>query len=91
MRAAWVVLAIGFAGATVGESLWAYQKLWLRQGSWPTLAGPAYLMFPVALCVALLVFPVGRSRRSQSRLVTIGVAEGARASFDEQIGDETSG
>ena len=44
-----------------------------------------------AVCVALLVFPVGRSRRSQSRLVTIGVAEGARASFDEQIGDETSG
>lgn len=73
VRAAWVVLAIGFAGATVGESLWSYQKLWLRQSAWPTLADPAYLMFPVALCVALLMFPVGRIRRSQSRLVLDGV------------------
>lgn len=73
VRAAWVVLAIGFAGATVGESLWAYQKLWLRQSAWPTLADPAYLIFPVALCVALLVFPVGRGRRSRGRLVLDGL------------------
>lgn len=72
-KAAWLVLMVGFIGATVGESIWAYNKLWLKHNTFPGPADAAYLMFPLSMCVALLLFPATRSRQSQSRLVLDGL------------------
>ena len=72
-RTAWVVLAVGLIGATVGETLWAYNKLVLEHNVFPGPADAAYLMFPAGMCVALLLFPSARSRQWRGRLVLDGL------------------
>ena len=72
-RTAWAVLGVGLIGATVGETLWAYDKLVLKHDVFPGPADAAYLMFPVGMCVALLLFPAARSRQWQGRLVLDGL------------------
>lgn len=73
MRVVWLVLTVGLVGATVGETLWAYYKLRLGSSPFPSPADFAYLMFPVSLCVALLLFPTRRSPQVQSRLLMDGI------------------
>lgn len=73
MRIAWLVLTVGLVGAIVGESLWAYDKLRWGSSPFPSAADFAYLMFPVGLCVALLLFPTRRSPQVQSRLLMDGI------------------
>ena len=76
VRIAWTVMAVGSVAATVGESIWAGRDLLGWKVSFPSVADAAYLMFPVAVLVALLLFPSGRGRQSQSRLLLDGVIMG---------------
>lgn len=76
VRAAWVALAAGMSAATVGEAIWAGRDILQRQLSFPSVADACYLMFPLGMLVALLLFPGGRGRQSQGRLVLDGVIMG---------------
>jgi diguanylate cyclase (GGDEF)-like protein len=73
-RAAWICLAVGFAGWVVGDTLWAINNL--ADGTGPrdaTLADLGYLMLPLAACAAALVSPRGRHPRAGLRLVLDGL------------------
>lgn len=73
IRWAWVALALGLAAATIAETIWSYYKFTSGQSPFPSAADAAYLVFPVGVLAALLLFPAGGSRQSQSRLVFDGV------------------
>ena len=53
--------------------LWAYYELALDEVPFPSLADAAYLVMPVAFCVALLLFPVGNSAQSRGRMLLDGL------------------
>jgi len=73
-RAAWLCLMIGLAGWFIGDAIWGHYEQWGRvQGPFPSVADGAYLVFPVAACLALLLFPIGYPGQSQSRLVLDGL------------------
>ncbi len=72
LRSAWTALALGLASATVAEVLWALYKFTGGKAPFPSVADAAYLLFPVGVLAALLLFP-GGSRQSQSRLLLDGV------------------
>lgn len=73
LRCAWMSLAFGLASATIAEAIWAYYKFTEGHSPTPSAADAAYLVFPVGVLGALLLFPVGSSRQSKSRLVFDGV------------------
>lgn len=75
-RAGWSVMAAGLASATVGEAIWAGRDILQRQLSFPSIADALYLMFPLGMLAALLLFPGGRGRQSQGRLVLDGLIMG---------------
>ncbi|HET6731974.1 putative bifunctional diguanylate cyclase/phosphodiesterase [Mycobacterium sp.] len=68
-RTAWIWLTVGLAGWAVGEALWAYYELVARTDPFPSVADAAYLLYPVCTCVALVLFPVGQSGLSRTRIV----------------------
>ena len=73
-RAAWICLTIGLAGWFVGDAIWGHYEQWGRvNGPIPSVADGAYLVFPVAACLALVVFPIGYRGQSQTRLVLDGL------------------
>ena len=72
-RIAWICFAIGTGGWAVGAALWAYYELWAGVAPFPSPADAGYLMFPVAVCIGLVLFPVGYSGQSQTRLVLDGL------------------
>lgn len=73
-RAAWMCLAVGFAGWVVGDTIWAWANVTDRTGPRdPTLADLGYLMLPLAACVAALFSPMGRHPRAGLRLVLDGL------------------
>ena len=63
LRLAWLSMAVGLLGWGVGEAIWTYYEVQLREVPLPSLADAAYLVFPVGACAALLLFP-GRSQHS---------------------------
>lgn len=72
-RAGWMALAVGAAGAVAGESMWAYRDVLQRDWRFPSVADAAYLMFPLGILAALLLFPNGPARQSKSRTALDGV------------------
>jgi len=76
VRYAWTVLSGGLCSATVGESVWAGRDLLGWRLSFPSVADAAYLLFPVAALVALLLFPSSRGTQSRGRLFLDGVIMG---------------
>jgi len=72
-RTAWICFAIGTGGWMVGAVLWAYYELWGGVAPFPSLADAGYLTFPLAICLGLVLFPVGYTNQSQSRLVLDGL------------------
>ena len=70
-RAAWICLAIGLGGWAVGDVIWSYYQLVLgMEGApFPSVADIAFLLFPVAACAALVLFPTGYSTQSRTRLL----------------------
>ena len=73
LRAAWTAMAVGLLGWAIGDMLWAYYELALDEVPFPSLADAAYLVMPVAFCVALLLFPVGNSAQSRGRMLLDGL------------------
>ncbi len=76
VRAGWSAMAAGLASATVGEAIWAGRDILQRKLSSPSIADALYLMFPLGMLAALLLFPGGRGRQSQGRLVLDGLIMG---------------
>jgi diguanylate cyclase len=72
-RAAWGCTSVGLAGWVVGSALWMYYSLILKAAPFPSLADAGYLLFPIAICVGLAVYPVGYSGHSRGRLVLDGL------------------
>ncbi len=74
-RSAWICLTIGLGGWAFGEAIWAYYQLVLgmEQPPFPSVADVAYLIFPVGACLVLVLFPVGYSGQSRTRLVLDGL------------------
>ena len=75
-QSGWRAMAAGLSAATLAEVLWAGRNLLGWPLSFPSIADAAYLMFPVGVLVALLLFPVSRGRQSPGRLVLDGVIMG---------------
>jgi diguanylate cyclase len=72
-RVAWICFSIGTGGWVVGSALWAYYELWAGVAPFPSLADAGYLVLPVAVGVGLVLFPVGYTGQSQTRLVLDGL------------------
>jgi diguanylate cyclase (GGDEF)-like protein len=74
-RWAWTALTVGLAGWVLGDAVWAYQELVLKtpEAPFPSVADAGYLTFPVAACVALVLFPAGYAGQSQIRLLFDGI------------------
>jgi diguanylate cyclase len=77
MRAAWSLLALACLSWALGELVWSWYQLWDNTDPFPSFADIGYLGFPVAACLALLVYPTidGRSgglRRFLDTSMTIG-------------------
>lgn len=75
-QAAWRAMAAGLSAATLAEALWAGRNLLGWPLTFPSIADAAYLMFPVGVLAALLLFPVSRGRQSAGRLALDGVIMG---------------
>lgn len=76
VHTAWTAMAAGLSAATLAEVLWAGRDLLGWPLAFPSVADLAYLMFPVGVLAALLLFPVSRGRQSPSRLLLDGVIMG---------------
>jgi len=57
IRLAWLALTVGLVAWAVGEAIWTYYEVVLKESPFPSAADAAFLLFPVASCVALLVLP----------------------------------
>ncbi|WP_231748801.1 bifunctional diguanylate cyclase/phosphodiesterase [Mycobacterium sp. M26] len=57
LRRAWLAITVGLVAWGIGEAIWTYYELVLDQVPFPSIADAAYLVFPVAACAALLLFP----------------------------------
>jgi diguanylate cyclase (GGDEF)-like protein len=57
IRLAWLALTVGLVAWAIGEAIWTYYEVVLKETPFPSAADAAYLLFPVAACVALLVLP----------------------------------
>ena len=73
VRLAWAALSVGMASWGIGEALWTYYELIVKQAPFPSLADVAYLGFPVAACVALLVLPGGNTGLLRGRVLLDGL------------------
>ncbi len=73
LRAAWLSMTIGLVGWTIGEVIWMYYDLRLREIPSPSPADAAYLVLPVGACVAMLLFPAQHNAQSRGRLVLDGI------------------
>ncbi|MCT7659575.1 putative bifunctional diguanylate cyclase/phosphodiesterase [Mycobacterium deserti] len=72
-RTAWRCMTVGLAGWAVGEVIWAFCRIVLDMDPFPSVADVAYLMYPVAACLALLLFPAGYTNQSRTRVILDGL------------------
>lgn len=73
IRSGWVAMAVALAGFTIGEAIWCYDDLILKQSPFPSPADGFFLVFPVGVCVAMLFFRTPTSRQSQGQIVLDGL------------------
>lgn len=73
VRLAWTVLSVGTVSWGIGQALWTYYELIVKQAPFPSLADVAYLVFPVAACVALFVLPGGNTGPLRGRVLLDGL------------------
>ena len=73
-RQAWLVMTIGLAVWACAEVVVAHDRYW-RGGDYPfspSVVNVGFLLFPVAACIAMLVFPVGYPGATWFRMVLDG-------------------
>ena len=56
VRAAWWALVCGLVAWNIGQVIWTYDELVLHEIPFPSSADAFFLAFPVAVCVALVLF-----------------------------------
>jgi diguanylate cyclase len=71
-RGAWIAFAIGFGAWALGAAVWMYYVWGLEQNPFPSPADAGFLVYPIAACVGLALFPEGYSGQSRTRLVLEG-------------------
>jgi diguanylate cyclase (GGDEF)-like protein len=76
-RLAWGCIGVGIAGWVVGSVLWIFYESILEISPFPSPADLGYLLFPIAVCIGLAVYPVGHSGHSRTRLVLDGLIAAA--------------
>jgi diguanylate cyclase (GGDEF)-like protein len=72
-RKAWICMTGGMAGWAIGAALWTYYESVAHEPPFPSLADAGYLMFPVGVAFAMVLFPVGYAGHSRSRFVLDGL------------------
>jgi len=72
-RTAWAWLSVAVGGWTIGTAIWTYYELVLHTEPFPSPADVGFLLFPLAACVGLALYPTGHSGRSHTRLVLDGM------------------
>ena len=72
-RLAWTFMSIGVGGWAFGAALWAYFELLAHAAPFPSLADAGYLLFPIAVCLGIVLFPVGYTGQSRFRMVMDGI------------------
>lgn len=73
VRLAWAALTVGVLSWGIGEALWTYYELVAHTSPFPSPADAAYLVFPVAACVGLLVLPGEQTGPFRSRALLDGL------------------
>jgi diguanylate cyclase len=73
-RQAWLLMTIGLAAWAFAEVVVTYHRYWRGslQPLYPSVANLGFLLFPVATCIAMLVFPVGYPGGARFRMVLDG-------------------
>jgi diguanylate cyclase len=73
-RQAWLLMTIGLTGWVFAEVMVTYYLYWRASlhPSYPATANIGFLLFPVAACIAMLVFPVGYPGGARFRMVLDG-------------------
>jgi len=73
-RQAWLLMTIGLAGWLFAEVMVTYHRYWDASlyPLYPSAANIGFLFFPVATCIAMLVFPVGYPGGARFRMVLDG-------------------
>jgi diguanylate cyclase (GGDEF)-like protein len=72
-RTAWMCMTFGLGGWAIGEIIWAFYRIVLDKDPFPSVADIAYLLYPIGACLALLLFPVGFSSQSRTRVILDGI------------------
>lgn len=72
-RKAWVCMTAGLTGWAIGAALWFYYEAIAHQPPFPSLADAGYLMFPIGVAFAMVLFPVGYSGHSRARFALDGL------------------
>lgn len=73
LRAAWWALVIGLVSWNIGQLIWTYTELVVREVPFPSVADGFFLAFPVAACVALLFFWNRHRRRLRGLILLDGL------------------
>lgn len=72
-RTAWAWLTVAVGGWSIGSTIWTYYELVLHTEPFPSPADVGFLLFPLAACVGLALYPTGHAGRSHTRLVLDGM------------------
>jgi len=72
-RAAWVLMAVALAAFGVGEAIWCYDDLFIREVPFPSSADAFFLLFPAGVGAALLFLRNRTNRESQGRIFFDGL------------------
>lgn len=56
LRSAWWTMVLALVCWNVGQVIWIYDELILRELPFPSLADPFFILFPLVACAALLLF-----------------------------------
>ena len=86
IRLAWLALTFGIVAWAVGEAIWTYYEVVLKEEPFPSAADVAFLLFPVASCVALLILPGGDAGPFRGRALLDGLIVAASL-FVVELGD----
>jgi diguanylate cyclase (GGDEF)-like protein len=73
LRLAWAAMTVGLVGWGLGETIWTYYELVLKEVPFPSLADAGFLVFPVAACAALLLFPSEHTGLFRGRVLLDGL------------------
>jgi len=66
-RAGWICLTAGLTGWGIGLVVWSFYEFTREAVPFPSVADAAYLVLPVCVCVALVLFAGERTDRSRGR------------------------